>query len=712
MDDLLFEAKFGLPRYASFRVRSWMNSESEIVETCCTLPFYLQDLCLLVIINDLDCYPKDLLAALPYWLRHRILSCLPTVGLCHLEATPIAKGVNVDEIWESRLTEPEKKIASQNNSGNRFQLNISRDRIPLTIAHRFPGGIDLMADLSIDEVSPGHKQLLDIASDLLTGHYGSNVEKYVCQLISIPGDVLLSNLVTGTTHQTCKRPFCSQEVWKRQAIPLHVQKEANTHISVVYNTSLHKVRLTPHYLEPIKEKQDPVELLSYLTQGLNVYPFGVNIHIGAISPSILSNLCAERFALDHSMNNPAEDSRCMSIINNFLGKVVVLSLVCEKYSHIGLLVGMIKEAVANRQECRLKHLLCTLPDIYLDVAEPLSSLFSLPTFHQLTLDLDEVYLLMLSKLLQAFVTTPCQHKQKLMIRTRRGVQFPKSINVSQLASMDMGVNRIPSCSIEHKVLDFSSPHDFMNCLYILLQFPVIRLKKIELLHLSEYKQYVHMCAIHPDLQAAKLVIDFGTNTGVKQFATFQEDLVSLIKMPSLQKLVILGDWGQFAEIKRGLVLSLQGRAHMPPLKKLSLELESARSYKIKDLSILCDAIFSLPHLENLEVALGKGFADMIRQHRFREAMYNSWSREGCGIKVKSICLHSHETKLEQVLCMTEKLSFSSPKRKPASRLDFTYFGDYDSDIYDYDYDDYCYGYSNPFGYSGYGSSDDDMYDYY
>ena len=710
MDDLPFELQLSLwsRSYAASRAK---NLESEIVETCCTLPFHLQDLCLLVIINDLDCYPKDLLAALPYWLRHRILSCLPTVGLCHLEATPITKGVNVDEIWESRLKEPEKKTASQSNSGNCFQLNISRDRLSLSMAHRFPGGNDLitklMADLSKDAVSPGHKHLLQMVSDLLAGYYGSNVETYVRQLISIPGEVLLSNLVTGTTHQTCKQPFCSQEVWKRQATALHVQKDVSGYYNVMYNSYDTKVRLTPHYLEPIRQKRDTVELLSYLTQGMNIYPFGVNIHIGVISSSILSKLCAERFALDHSMNISAEDSICTSIINKFVGRVVVLSLVCEKYSHIGLLVGMMKAAVANRQECRLKHLLCSLPDIYLDVVEPLSSLFTLPTFHQLTLDLDDAYQLMLSKLLQAFVTTPCQHKQKLMIRTRRGVQLPKSINVSHLASMNMGGNRIPSCSIEHKVLEFSSQHDFTNCLYILLQFPVVRLKKIELVHLAEYKQYVHLCAIHPDLQAAKLVIDVSTYPGVKEFATLQEDLVSLIKMPSLQKLVILGDWGQFAEIKLGLVLGLQGRVHMPPLKKLSLELESARSYKIRDLSILCDAIFSLPHLNDLELTLGKGFADMIRQKRFREAMYSSWSCKGCGVKTKSVCLQSREVKLEQVLHFTQKLSFSS-KPKPVSRIDFTELFDYDSDIYDYDYDDYCYAYANHFSY---GSSDDDMYYY-
>ena len=78
------------------------KNDSESFEICCPLPFYLQDLCLLVIINELDCYPTELLTSLPYWLRYRILNNVPALDLARLEHTSVANGINTAEIWKSR----------------------------------------------------------------------------------------------------------------------------------------------------------------------------------------------------------------------------------------------------------------------------------------------------------------------------------------------------------------------------------------------------------------------------------------------------------------------------------------------------------------------------------------------------------------------------------------------------------------------------------
>ena len=57
-----------------------LKSSSEDPSSC-SLPFYLQDLCLLVVINDLGSYSTELLASLPYWLRHRLLDAsLPSIS--------------------------------------------------------------------------------------------------------------------------------------------------------------------------------------------------------------------------------------------------------------------------------------------------------------------------------------------------------------------------------------------------------------------------------------------------------------------------------------------------------------------------------------------------------------------------------------------------------------------------------------------------------
>ena len=634
-------------------------------DPCCSLPFYLQDLCLLVVINDLGSYPTDLLASLPYWLRNRLLRCVPALDLCHLEGTSVANGVNIDEIWMSRQRKrlSFRSFSADDKTRSCFPLNICGDHRSFSLAHRFQGSNALitkvMADMSIDdEVTPGHKYLLEIASDLLTGSSGPvavcTAETSIRQLISIPGDLLLSNLITGTTHQTCTNPYCSLEVWKQQGTPLKTQMAHRDTMPFYSYSSVAQVELTPGCLQSIGERCDVVEVLSCITEWSGLHSPIVNIQIGALSQSDMTSLCAENFASDLSLEDSA---KCTSIVSRLLQKVAILSLQCDTYDHIGLLVGMIKVAIADEEKCRLKYLLCTIPDIYSDVSKPLTAPFMQHSFYQLILNLDQVDPQMFSKLLQAFLVAPCQHKQKVMVHTRQGVNFPKSIEVSQLASLDMAGMSIPSCGVEHKVLEFSSQQHFTNSLYLLLQFPKIRLKKLALVNLDKYSQYFHLCALHPDLQATKLVLDLNTDTAdiSMLLATVQEDLVSLFKLPSLQKIIVIGNWGQFMEVKHGLVLGLQARTQLRPLKKLSLELKSAHMYKIRDFRMLCDAIFSLPQLHNVTAVLGKGFADMIKQRRYQEVMIKSWRQKGSGVKLKSICLQTYELKLEKI---TQNLTFS------------------------------------------------------
>ena len=279
----------------------------------------------------------------------------------------------------------------------------------------------------------------------------------------------------------------------------------------------------------------------------------------------------------------------------------------------------------------------------------------------LVLDLDKIDSdNVLSKLFQAFLTASCQHKQKVVIYTKQGFNFPMSIEDNQLASMDMAGMNVPSCGVEHKALEFSSQglDYFTNSLYMLLQFPSIRLRKLTLTDLEEYSHYFHLCAIHPDLQVKKLVLDVTTDEA-DTLPTLREDLVSLLKLPSLQKITVVGDWGKFVEVKDGLARGLQARSQLHrPLKKLSLELESAHMYKIRDFRMVYDAIFSFPQLYNLRIVLGKGFVDMIKQRSYREVMIKSWNQKGSQIKLKSICLQTRELKLEKIDRITHDLSFS------------------------------------------------------
>lgn len=252
---------------------------------------------------------------------------------------------------------------------------------------------------------------------------------------------------------------------------------------------------------------------------------------------------------------------------------------------------------------------------------------------------------------------------------------------------------MPPSIAQHKLLQFASQNDFTNALYLLLQLPTIRLHEICLVNLSECCDYIHLCATHPDLQTTKLVIDMhGIN--YYSLSTFKEDMVSFFMMPSLQTIIISGNWGMHDNIKLGLVHGLKARSL--PLMKLALELELCDHYKKRDFEVLCNAIFSLPQLENLELVLGKGFVDLIRQPGFEDTLYRSWSRRAARVQLKSLCLQTHESKFKKLSIVTQKLSFSLKRRVypvEKRRTDFgfaTAFG-YDSDDeYGGYYDDYPY----------------------
>ena len=75
-------------------------------------PLSLQDLCLLCVINSVDSYPVELLATLPRWLRNQLLHSLPVLDLCHLDCTPVARGVDTNTIWTAKLKRDQHKATT------------------------------------------------------------------------------------------------------------------------------------------------------------------------------------------------------------------------------------------------------------------------------------------------------------------------------------------------------------------------------------------------------------------------------------------------------------------------------------------------------------------------------------------------------------------------------------------------------------------------
>jgi len=191
-----------------------------------------------------------------------------------------------------------------------------------------------------------------------------------------------SNLLT---RQFCPilSSACGENVWKKQATALAVSKRGHWLSRLQYFgfEQSCSIQLTPHRLLPILYRHDPLDLLTLLTRDHSLQPSSANVHIDAISPSFLLDLSAE----NSGFSLPPDSQTCTPIVNNILGKVIVLRLQCDDYNNIGAMIGMIKAATVDGADSQLKHLFCTMPNIYMDTIQPLSTLFSLSKFQQLTL---------------------------------------------------------------------------------------------------------------------------------------------------------------------------------------------------------------------------------------------------------------------------------------------------------------------------------------
>ncbi len=639
----------GLPLHPTYKAGdSDGKQKQESDEVCCPLSFPLQDLCLLAIMSNLDSYQVDLLALLPLQLRQRLLSILPALDLYRLEHTSVAAKVDVNEIWKSRPAPPAPPAQVKSNfrtslvpvsSENSFQLSICSNKAHIKSDVLLKEIKSVFSDLS--EFPRGKEIVFHVASDIFAG---ANPD--LKKLISIEGDLVFSNLLSGSMHQPCQNSLCGQRAWKNQATALAVEHTRQTPYN---NLAGEKVCLSPRYrCSTLNEHDDPLKLLSSLARECSLQPSSAFVDIDFI----YNLLFPERLALDSGSTLP--ELSWTSTLDRILSKVIILKLKCNDYSNFRVMTGLVEAAIGYSQ---LKYLSCSMSNLYLDVVEPFWTLFSLPNFHQLTLKLDKLSPLMLCKLLHGFMTAKCSHVQKLMIDVKHNLVLPDSLQHNQLASL---YKRDPSaCSAEYKVFQLLPQEKYTHVLYLLLQLPTIRLKEIAFVGFSEYHEYLHLCTLHPDLQTTKLVIDMSC---VTESSTIRADLISLFGMSSLRKIIISGCWGELDEVKLGLVQGLCSRARSHPLTKIAFQLTRSDHYRMKDFQMLCEAIFSLPNLENLKVVLGKGFADLIRQQRYEDILYLSWVRKSRA-KLKSICLQTNKTELKHVQLTTQKLSFEKVQKQ-------------------------------------------------
>ena len=633
------------------------------------LPFRLQDLCFLVVINDLAHYSVSLLASLPRWLRERLLNSIPVLDLCRLEHTAVTSGIEIDKLWNKRSLRyrhaksniapgyphsisygghrhrvgGDKPVNYESKLQHLFHLTVGRDGSERGgIAHHWSPNhtgtpqesctnqiISVLQNLKEEPgtklTSAREKFLSKIVSDILSGSSCSDV---ISSLTSIQGLHLLSDLI----HNWSLSPQQRSDLLIKQATALEVKvypqapAPAVRQPVVVVRQQHDQVLLTPHRPLSLRHGEDsnPLRLLSLLADDCNAHPASASLHISMISEQILHALYAGRFAQDSGSRVSACSEMCMSSMKHFLSQVEVLRLKSDNYADVGVMVSMIEAAMF---EGRLKYLFCILPDLYDDIIQSLSNVFTLQNIRELVLDLDDLYLLSLSKLLQGFMTAPCSSTQQLTISVKKRVPFPDTFDVADLATLKVGEFYVPQCAAEHKKLHFSFRQSRrLEVLRILLQLPTVRLKEICLD--GDFK-YVHLCSLHPDLQVTKLVIDIGKMDS--QVAS--TPCISLLKKPMLQEISIGGHWGHYVEVKLSVMQGFRERGPLPPLRRILLKSDTDMSGLSEDeYRGVWDAIFSLSRLDQLEVVLGKGLIDENSVNTIKA----SWAESKVECRLKQI----------------------------------------------------------------------------
>ena len=585
----------------------YCESTSEMV-----CPLSLQDLCLLCVINSVDSYPVELLASLPHWLRDQLLNSLPVLDLCHLDCTPVARGVDTNKIWTAKLENESKKI-----------ISVVRHQTLTPVRPTFIGSLFQMTVYNSntnDENEPRIARLKTEMESAFQSHHNktkftNNKEEYLIKLtanaLSCSGTTVALRLVSlHGTLLSKQLGLTGRNIWRKQATSLTVNTSKHPRVGTSLLVRERDIFLTPYRLLSICESADSIELLSLLTHACKIRPTSVCLDIDKISHPILKNLQAEKIVFDNGLAVTHEQVSCLSIMKCFMENVTVLRVESMKYPHItGPMITLIEAAVGNG---KLKSLFCATPSLYMETIQPFSNLFLTNHFYMLHLEIDGYSPQTMIKLLQAFMTVPCELTQKLVISTPSNTLQTPFLTKQQLATLHMGPASVPECALHHKILQ-TDPQN--HTLQFLLLLPCIRLTELELNCSRNMIPYFHLCACHPNLQIKKLVLNLlktvvpDKNKLLK--ATIENDLLLLLSKPQLRDVVIRGYWNRLDEAKEGLLQGLQ-RQIQQDLQLRSLTLDMV-GYSDKDVQALLEVIVSFPQQYRPKVFRGEKFLEEARR---------------------------------------------------------------------------------------------------
>ena len=302
----------------------------------------------------------------------------------------------------------------------------------------------------------------------------------------------------------------------------------------------------------------------------------------------------------------------------------------------------------------------------------LSLLFTRPQFQVLHLDAVKIESYMLYQLLQGFMTAPCSCTHQLTI----SVESQISSSSSQLIAPNSGMANasVSSCALQHKRLAFCSRFarkptrgctGFMD---ILFQLPTVRLRNIQFdCWTGKEHPYLHLAALHPDFQVAKLVLKFvpdscldtafdlfmiseneyevhtptkSVQDDIKTYhqtflRTVESDVRTLFKMSTLEEVVVTGRWIVNAEVKQAVLCGLQEQSQVGSLRKITLIMSKFdETYTEDEFKQLWNVIFSFPQLSQLEMVVQYGHYKQVET--FKLIINNSWRQFASGQQPKSL----------------------------------------------------------------------------
>ena len=578
-------------------------------------PLPLQDLCLLEVINDLDSYPVELLSSLPHWMRYRLLNNLPVLDLCQLDHTLLARGVDIDKVWKARVeSEPEIKSSflSRGMGVTRpdfvkrlFQMNVYQSNGSKN-DEKVARIVLLKREMEMAFQGLHHKEkfINDKEEYLtkLTAHAlsCSDIREIAHRLACLQGPLLSKQL------QVTER-----NVWETQATSLAV-------LGMRYPTNYCHgftrvdIFLTPHRLLPMCENADSIQLLSLLTHTCKIRPTSICLDIDLISQVFLEKIEAEKIIMDNNLGVSSEQVSCLSIMKNLLEDVVVLRVESQKCPYItGPMIAIIKVAMENG---KLKSLFCSISNLCMELLQPLSDLFLMKTFQMLHLQLNDFSPQAMIKLLQAFMTSPCEADQKLVINSSAHIRQPPSLTKQQIATLNLGPATVPKCAVLHKTIKTNSKK---HILLFLLLLPCVRLTKLDLHpNIDTATSYFHLCACHPDLHVKKLQLHMHKchrdDTNELLNDTIAEDLQILLNKPTLQEILLTSDWKGCQEAKRGLIQGLQQQQMKPEFNLKSVTLNML-GYSDEEMRTLLEVIVSFPEDRRPQVYRKRVFTDAAKK---------------------------------------------------------------------------------------------------